>query len=540
MSASPFQRLDDACARLLTGWPGWLLVAVVFAAGMALCGWYSVRQGAFITWDLKNYQFYAPYALLNGRFGFDYAAAQIQTFLNPLPCLPFYLAVTKLEPVRAGFAMGAFHGLSVGFLFLVCREALHAVRPAARLGTALVATALGAWGPTYLGMMGGSGSDNVTCIFVLAGVFALLRGWRTDRKVPKLVGAMLLGVAAGLKLVAVTFILGGLVATAVATSGWRARGLASLWFGFAALLGLLLSRGMWMAHLWSRYESPLFPFYNAIFKSPFFHPVNFADVRFLPESLIDALTYPFAFFLDTEFIRFSHGFRDMRYAVVYVILALALVVLLVRLRRGSERAIPARATNFLIVFFVVSYVFWQTKFAIMRYIVPLEMIAPVFIVLLLRWIIPDGRMSAGLALVAFVAIATVMEPRTVPREVWGKEYISVEAPELEDPASTMVVIANARPWSYVIPFFPPEVRFIGAWNRFSRPEERRNHQAQRQMAYQMKHHEGPLYLLTTPGQMDEALRHLPHYAEDRRIRRRLNVQTAHDQGGLLLVKLRKR
>ncbi len=58
----------------------------------------SLRQDA--NWDLQNYHFYDPWAWLAGRiFDRDLAAAQLQTFHNPLADVPFYLlAANGVDP----------------------------------------------------------------------------------------------------------------------------------------------------------------------------------------------------------------------------------------------------------------------------------------------------------------------------------------------------------------------------------------------------------------------------------------------------------
>ncbi len=68
---------------------GLLLAACVVVAFLAAL---KHRQDA--NWDLQNYHFYDPWAWLSGRLlDWDIAAAQLQTFHNPLPDLPFYALV---------------------------------------------------------------------------------------------------------------------------------------------------------------------------------------------------------------------------------------------------------------------------------------------------------------------------------------------------------------------------------------------------------------------------------------------------------------
>ena len=109
---------DRFSSTLLTGWRKAVFIAVLFIVGSVCCGIYSISLGPFNDWDLRNYQYYSPYALLNGRYDFDYAPAQIQSFLNPVPYVPFYLVTTHFKPILAGFIMGAIHGLAAGLLFL--------------------------------------------------------------------------------------------------------------------------------------------------------------------------------------------------------------------------------------------------------------------------------------------------------------------------------------------------------------------------------------------------------------------------------------
>jgi hypothetical protein len=50
-------------------------------------------------------------------------------------------------------------------------------------------------------------------------------------------------------------------------------------------------------YLWGTTGSPLFPFYNAFFRSPFFPPFNAADRRFGARTLLEAVAWPVVSFL---------------------------------------------------------------------------------------------------------------------------------------------------------------------------------------------------------------------------------------------------
>src|SRR5438128_236522 len=88
----------------------WLTIALL-ASGYA-----SIRLGQDISWDLKNYHLYNPWALLNGRLDWDIAPAQLQTYYNPVPDLFFYGLLHLFHAPRAtAFVMGWWTGIAAFF-----------------------------------------------------------------------------------------------------------------------------------------------------------------------------------------------------------------------------------------------------------------------------------------------------------------------------------------------------------------------------------------------------------------------------------------
>src|SRR5437870_527678 len=90
-----------------------LLVAFIAAAGAG-----SLLLGQDANWDLQNYHYYNPWAWWHGRiFTQDLAAAQIQTFHNPLLDLPFYWMVTAgWAPRVIAFVLAVPAGIAAFFL----------------------------------------------------------------------------------------------------------------------------------------------------------------------------------------------------------------------------------------------------------------------------------------------------------------------------------------------------------------------------------------------------------------------------------------
>lgn len=543
-----FEFGDRLFGALLRGRRKLGFIAVIFIIGAVFCGAYSIKLGPFNNFDLRNYQYYTPYALLTGRYDFDYAPAMIQTFLNPVPFVPFYLVTTHLKPVLAGFVMGCMHGLVAGLLIMTAMTMFSYMAPIARVVLSLLCVVLGIYGPTFLTFVGGSSADHITSLFVLSGVYVLIRGIRLhgapdmrESRLALLIGGFLIGIAAGLKLVCVVFLIGYGCAVIVTGRRFLPRLKAMGLYGIASVLGVLISRGHWMAFLWSRFGNPLFPFYNKIFKSPYFYDRNWADNRYIPKTFKSAVLLPFHFITDTTGAALSRNFRTIRYALVYGLLLLCFVIivvgLLVSLRRRSLSKVRLldRTAIFLLVFFVVSYVIWQAKFAIIRYAVPLELLAPIVIVLLIQILLPWNSLRLILTVVVFTSIVMVMKPLSVWRREWSSSYIEVAVPRFANPSETLVITADDRPpTSYLIPAFQPEIRFMGLYGTFSRPNPGQQHRAADEMVELIRSHKGPIYILAHKQRIRLTMENIRPYNIYIKSNNCLPIHTKHEPAGLCL------
>ena len=95
-----------------------------------------------------------------------------------------------------------------------------------------------------------------------------------------------MGAAVGLKLTNATFLFGAVTALVVGRSSIpenrRTLQLAVRRAGSA-------TGGAWSWMLWQQFGSPVFPYFNTIFRSPEAPLEPITDVRFMPHGLLDAL-----------------------------------------------------------------------------------------------------------------------------------------------------------------------------------------------------------------------------------------------------------
>jgi hypothetical protein len=453
-------------AKRVVFWRGdrWT-VAVFTGVSSVACALLALALGQDANYDQQNYHFYIPYALLNDRILFDIFPALIgPTFHNPIPYLPFYWLAWNALPMLTGALLGALYGLAFAPLCLLAKTVPP--RPLRRSKPAAVALAtLGLTGAVAVGENGTSFIDNLVSGLALSGLAIATTAmpsltWgsqmRTIRRVA--IAGFPFGLAAGFKLTMAVYCAAFVLATLVVPRRWPERMTLALAAGVGIGVGILLAGGPWFAMMWAKTGSPLFPYFNQVFQSPLANIESYRDDSGIPDSLWKALLFPFSVVSD-RVLGTAVAFFDLRIPTLYTIAIIALPVLAIRRRRLAV----SLAARFVLLFAAVSYVLWLVLFSIWRYLVPIEMLAPVLITVLVGVIVPASRIRhatvlASGALLGVVAITT--RPADWGHIPWGRELYGVHIPPIARPDQALVLMAGTAPTAFMIPFFPDHIRFI--------------------------------------------------------------------------------
>jgi hypothetical protein len=494
---------------------------IVFFVSACLMGLYSVSKGSDASFDLKSYHFYNAFASLHGRYSFDFYAAFIQGYLNPFLDYPFYGLILWLNdfPRVIAFIQGALHGANVVCVAIIAWHLVghRLVLPTwHRLALTLLATIIGATGAGGLSVVGTTTNDiqsAIPCMIALTCfIIAIDRAHALDGtplphpKVVRCIYALLawagfaMGMAAGSKLTSVIYAIALTANLPFLPRRFLFKGF--VWFGVSSVIGVLISAGPHFVKMYSEFQNPLFPFYNDIFKSPYYDSVRVADLRFIPKSAIEYFTYPFLWGQSTGAALVTElHMRDLRTAVTLVLGIIAMVFLVVTHFTARRPATP-RDTNYgtatLITFVVVSHVIWITSFAIYRYYIPVEMLTGILIVLALEVVLTRMTVLIATIGVAAFCIRTTMIPNW-GHVAFGKQYLSVAAPPM--PPNTFALISSTNPMSYVIPFFGNDIRWAGLSNIM--PLDKKNLLAMKFEAA-VKEHTGK-FVLVRDGLLDQRL-----------------------------------
>ena len=449
---------------------------LVFVISLLAGGMISVHFGKELNWDLANYHYYNAFAFLHQRWLVDYwPTSFVHAYFTPTLDFLTYFLINYLPPKAATFVLGAIHGLNIWLLYCIARlllETLPGIRYASFF--AVTVAVIGIYGPTALTGIGSFQHDDLVSLFVLGFVYLQVKCWliyADTRKLPaflfSLAGVML-GVGIGGKLTAAVFAVGAGAALLLLPLSWRLRFQYASWFGLTVLMGILLSSGYWMLHLWQQYHNPFFPLLNGFFQAPDFPAYNWKDPRFLPHGILQTLFYPFYFSLDGR--TGDSDFRDFRFAIAYVLFILCAFTF--NRKRVSHPEKNVFAIRWLLLFFLFSYVVWQAYFSIMRYVVALEMLAPLIICLLLYRVIRDPSWRFSITAAVFIFLTVMMVPTYMVRAPWYLgNYFNVLLPKWvqEDKSQALVLVpypayafyTNPRPQAYLVPFLPAQWRFAG-------------------------------------------------------------------------------
>lgn len=440
-------------------------------------GLVSLLLGQDSNWDLKNYHFYNAYAFIHDRLLYDVAPAQLQTFHNPLMDIPVYLLIQSCSPMAVGFLIGGLQGFNIWLAYKIAFHLLQDIPGRSRHILSFATGITGYLGTANLSEIGTTFGDNITSLFVLAALLLLIRAMPqqpgekvgfTQKSV--LLSGLLLGMGAGLKLVVGVYGAAFLLSLLLLSTTWQNRTKNLLLSGGAMGLGFLATAGYWMMFLWRHFDNPLFPYFNKIFRSPFYLLKNFTDTRFLPKTPGEILFYPF-YFLKMQHLPSELPFRDSRLAVGYLSVLLFAFVFLYRkmtAKQGAPETGPEVSCNtaslFTIVFSVSAYALWQKMFSIYRYAVPLEFLSPVIAMLTLKYIFRSRRRLMLLALPLLALVIVTTRPMSWGRVPWTRDFFGVSISALDRPemklGSALVLMAGHEPLSYVIPYFPPATRFV--------------------------------------------------------------------------------
>ena len=341
---------------------GFYLAFFLIAGGMAAC---LTRYELVV--DFIQYHYYNGFAFWNGRLGADVAPASVPTYYNPLLDGLTYALITafKNHVNVYFFIQGLWFGALMFAAYKTAGLFFDANTKAGRVFAALAVSVCATGSATWF-QLGTSTHEIETAVLTMTAIYMLMR----DKK-RYFVSGLLLGAAAGFKLTAAVYcVSAGL--TLILLYNTLDRPLKSIAvFALGGLVGFLAVDGFWMVRLWKLYGNPFFPFWNGVFKSPYYPEINYIDTLHLNgKTWIDHLLAPFLMAYQYKFT-LNVPTRDPRMAVAFLVGASALMICR---KRRNERVVFGG------VLALTSFAVWNVVSFNARFLIPVEQLAGILIV----------------------------------------------------------------------------------------------------------------------------------------------------------------
>ena len=436
-------------------------------------------RGRDANWDLRNYHLYNVHAWLTGRELTDIAPAQLQSWHNPLLDLPLYLLIhSGSSPLWASLWL-TLPTIAAIFFLLRLQQAVSPVQPSRSSQSVLALLAL--TGAATYSTLALSMNDSFVAAAML-GSLLLVLGHEDDASSQRrwFLAGLLAAAITGLKLAAFFYCF-GLAFSALVGGPWKQRIVRLGSTAAGGVIGFVLTYGYWGWHLFATRQNPFFPYYNNYFHSPDAMPDAWADARFRPDSIWDALSSP------VQLLLRSRDFSELTLSDPRILAGLLALLALYALA-GKQVPQLRRRLGVVLVFFTSSWLLWAWQYGIYRYAIVLELLGSLALVLLLQRL-PAWRNTALLAAALLVSADT-------KRPNWGhvrsnNAWLGMVAPGI--PGDSLVLIASGEPLAFFALGLPDSVPIIAVANNLMSPHSCTR--LQLRAARVIAGHRGPIWLL---------------------------------------------
>lgn len=372
---------------------------------LSVCfGLYSVHLGIDSENDSYNYHFYNGFAFINGRTFTDLAPAGLHSYFNPFLDALVFLGITNIPQKIYAFLLGFFQGLNLFPIYYISKVLFFRFNINKIL--ILLVSLIGLFHSLFLTQLGVAMHDSLTSLFILISLCFLLSYYNVNSILGFYVPSLIIGVVVGLKLT--TAIYGVAFGVIIALYSLFIRNYRIVvCSGLLMVIGFLLSNGWWMLQLWDNFQNPFYPYFNQLFKSPFatIDPSVYVDEYFFRQKGLQKLFYPIFFSNDPGLASGYFGWplhSFYREAASYLLSILVIIAMFSFKWRMKRRSYLDSKYYLFFLFCAISYIIWYLKFGVLRYLMPVLLLAPTIIILSIFLLLFERvRISEGSLLLKF-------------------------------------------------------------------------------------------------------------------------------------------
>ncbi|MFN3434109.1 MAG: hypothetical protein ACK4ZY_06880, partial [Sphingomonas sp.] len=200
-----------------------------------------------------------------------------------------------------------------------------------------------------------------------------------------------------------------------------------------------------------------------VFRSPFAPASPIIDATFLPRNWSGMVTYPWHWLVGDTTPGTEVPLIDRRYPIALAAAVTVAVGGIVRRNRSDGRC---GAAMLLATFVLVTYLVWLFAFAILRYLVAIELLSGVLLLTALRVLAARHR---GIPMVMIAA--AVLLSMTTHHAGWGRapftaDWFGARGMSAVHRPGTVYVLPGDTPLGFLIHSFPDDARFVRVGGTF--------------------------------------------------------------------------
>lgn len=385
-----------------------------------------------VNWDRANYADYIVYSLLNNRWDLDWAVGGLNNFNSPIPSIPGYLF--SLSNPAYGFVILIIFLIA---LYYFANQILQDLFSKARIFSGHInraaATNIILGGPLFFSEIGTTMGDWPIILLTTSSLSYLIKFIKDPAAQSNLFRAtFLISCSSFLKMSNGLFLISFLLTVLVFTYNSKNRITYLISVSKAIALSSFLN-SFWLIKVWLLTGNPIFPYFNALFKSQYYPEENIRDRRW-EISNFQEVFYPFSGFWGNWNLEFSA--YDPRITLSVIIIGGIIVLFLFKIKSFDKKffieklnELRVSPIGLLMFFSLCSYCFWALSFFYARYIMPLEITIGVVLIYLLNRILKSaGGLKTSLILVYILIISISVVPNWNMYQAPNAESLKKEGP----------------------------------------------------------------------------------------------------------------
>ena len=440
----------------------------------------AFKLGADINFDLLNYHFYDGFLFIHGRTISD-SIATVQSYLTPYLAVIYYFLIMNFSPFIVNMVIATAQSFGIFLVFILSMMLLEKLELRIRIFCSFMISISVIFGPIFYSEIGGTMGDSLTAILIIASLILLIKFIDEAQKdktnirfaiIFLIFSASLNGIASAIKLTNAVYAVGisislALILLLINKINFRKKIIYLSIFVIGILTSFILAYFPIGYMLWENFKNPVFPYFNNIFHSPYASFSSVQDMRWFPKDIWGYILMPFLFIFRqvqwqpdaTKWIGMEIPFRTVLFAFFAILMPIYLFLESKNLFKYKKQM--DFKILFLAFFFLFSYLIWLKTFCYYRYIIVLEMLAPLLVFLMFYKIF--NRFNKKYFFAIFVFGISLL---SLPLHNWGRinpypnSYFGINKSAFSTYKSSLVIVGDA-PMGFLLPYFPDDDRFMG-------------------------------------------------------------------------------